>query len=172
MGCKRPRQPSHDVMPRMSGGCPPISLLYERMCAIVHGDEHHRCARAARTVVGDRRRHITAGGAGRRPHSDGCAGRRDGGDARDIDALEAQFSRWLLLFDRARGFETEGSNSAVSWLRGVCRLSGGAAAERVQVARELAQLPDTKASFDSGEIGYQHAAVIARSAAELGVDVG
>jgi hypothetical protein len=88
---------------------------------------------------------------------------------RDIDALEAQFSRWLLLFDRARGFETEGSNSAVSWLRGVCRLSGGAAAERVQVARELAQLPDTKARFDSGEIGYQHAAVIARSAAELGV---
>ncbi len=85
-----------------------------------------------------------------------------------IDALEAQFSRWLVPFDRARGFETEGSNSAASWLRGVCRLSGGAAAERVQVARELAQLPDTRASFDSGEIGYQHAAVIARSAAELG----
>jgi hypothetical protein len=85
-----------------------------------------------------------------------------------IDALEAQFSRWLVPFDRTRGFETEGSNTAASWLRGVCRLSGGAAAERVQVARELAQLPDTRASFDSGEIGYQHAAVIARSAAELG----
>jgi len=88
---------------------------------------------------------------------------------RDIDALEAQCCRWLLRFDRTRGFEMEGSNSAVSWLRGVCRLSGGAAAERVQVARQLAQLPDTQASFDAGEIGYQHAAVIARSAAELGV---
>ena len=86
----------------------------------------------------------------------------------DIDALEAQFSRWLFCFDRSRAFAVEGSNSATSWLRSTCRLSGGAAAERVQVARELATLPETKASFDAGEIGYQHAAVIARSAAELG----
>src|ERR1035437_6903127 len=61
-----------------------------------------------------------------------------------IDALEAQFSRWLVPFDRTRGFETEGSNTAASWLRGVCRLSGGAATGRVQVARGLAPLPDTR----------------------------
>ena len=89
---------------------------------------------------------------------------------REIDRLEAEFSRRLRRFDRARGYVGDGAATLVSWLRHLCRLSGGAAHERVEVARELEQLPATESAWREGEIGYQHAAVIAHSAAEVGVE--
>jgi hypothetical protein len=87
---------------------------------------------------------------------------------RSIDLLEYEFSRRLLRFDRSRGYASDGATSAVSWLRVRCRLSGVVAAQRVEVARKLPDLPLTEAALREGEIGFQHAAVIARSAEELG----
>jgi hypothetical protein len=88
---------------------------------------------------------------------------------RHIDRLEYEFSRRLFRFDRARGYASEGATSAVSWLRVQCRLFGQAAAQRVEVARKLPELPQTERALRDGEIGFQHVAVIARSAEEVGV---
>jgi len=56
----------------------------------------------------------------------------------------------------------------IAWLRNTCRLSSPTAAQRVEIARALPSLPDTEQAFRSGDIGYQHAAVIARTATEVG----
>src|SRR5438270_6551764 len=56
----------------------------------------------------------------------------------------------------------------VSWLREKGKLSGGAAAERVEVARHLKELPRTEEALSRGEIGYQHAVTMARTAEHLG----
>jgi hypothetical protein len=58
-----------------------------------------------------------------------------------------------------------------SWLKWRCRLSGGAAAERVEIARQLDSLPQTQAAFASGQVGYQHVAVIAKTAEHVGTAV-
>jgi hypothetical protein len=67
-----------------------------------------------------------------------------------IDRLEAQFIRRLHRFDRGHGAVAEGAASTVSWLRGACGLSGGAAVDCLRMARVLADLPETAASFRAG----------------------
>jgi len=54
-------------------------------------------------------------------------------------------------------------------VRANCKLSRTAAAERVDVARTLDQLPKTGQAFAQGDIGYQHVAVLARAAENVGV---
>src|SRR2546427_8308288 len=56
----------------------------------------------------------------------------------------------------------------VPWLRWKRRLSGGAAAERVGIARQLDHLPKTEEAFARGELSYQHVAVMARTAEHVG----
>jgi hypothetical protein len=88
---------------------------------------------------------------------------------RQIDLLEGEFVRRVGCMDRLREFfPDEVPGSLIGWLRSSCRLSGGAAVERVEVSRQLARLPLTGEALARGEIGYEHARVIARTAAELG----
>ena len=54
-------------------------------------------------------------------------------------------------------------------LRADCKLSGGAAAERVAISRQLQHLPETLKAFAGGNLGYQHAVVLARAAEHVGV---
>ena len=89
---------------------------------------------------------------------------------RQIDRLEAGFSNAAGRFATNREFAAEGAPSAVSWLKSRCRMSAGTAAERLNIARQLSQLPDTDQAFQSGEIGYQHAALIARVAQQVGAE--
>ena len=89
---------------------------------------------------------------------------------RAADRLEAEFARRLERFDRSRGFAAEGAISTASWLRHRCGFSGAAASERVAVARHLAQLPLTADALGRGEIGYDHARVITRTAESVGDD--
>src|SRR5216683_6400346 len=89
-----------------------------------------------------------------------------------IDRLEFQCSRRLDLFARRRGYEAFGFVTLISWLRRACRLLPGAALQRAEVARNLPSLPDTCQALASGEIGFHHAAVIAHSVAEVGVEAG
>ena len=86
-----------------------------------------------------------------------------------IDPLEAVFADGVRRFDRSGEFHTDGALSIIEWLRSSCKLSGGAAAERVGVARQLEKLPQTQAAFASGQLGYQHVVVIARAAEHVGV---
>jgi hypothetical protein len=85
-----------------------------------------------------------------------------------IDRLEAVFASGLRRFDKCGEYKADGAVSLVDWLRWKAKLSGGAAMERVTVARQLEQLPQTRRAFASGNVGYQHVALLARSAEKVG----
>src|SRR3989442_2431101 len=85
-----------------------------------------------------------------------------------IDPLEAVFATGVRRFDKSGEYRAEGALSLTAWLRWKCKLSGGAAMERVEVARQLEKLPQTEAAFVAGTVGYQHVAVLARAAEHVG----
>jgi hypothetical protein len=89
---------------------------------------------------------------------------------RTADRLEFEISRRLDLFARRRGYVAFGFVSLVSWLRRACRLMPGVAIQHAEVAKNLASLPQTSQALAAGDIGFHHAAVIARSVTEVGVE--
>ncbi len=85
-----------------------------------------------------------------------------------IDPMEAAFAAGVRRFEKSGEYVADGALGIVAWLRSNCKLSGGAAAERVEIARQLEQLPQTQKAFASGEVGYQHVAILARTAEHVG----
>src|SRR4029077_1178007 len=85
-----------------------------------------------------------------------------------IDRSESVFADGVRRFDKSGEYKADGALSLVAWLRWKCKLSGGAAAERVEIARQLEKLPKTEEAFASGTLGYQHVAVMARAAEHVG----
>src|SRR5207249_6734420 len=85
-----------------------------------------------------------------------------------IDPLEAAFATGVRRFDRSGEYAADGALSVVAWLKWKCKLSGGAAAERVEIGKQLERLPKTEEAFARGDLGYQHVAVIARTAENVG----
>ena len=85
-----------------------------------------------------------------------------------IDPLEAAFAMGLRRFDRSAEYTADGALSAVAWVRERCNLSAGAAAERVMVGRQLETLPQVARALAEGEVGFQHVALIARAAENVG----
>src|SRR5438874_6504815 len=85
-----------------------------------------------------------------------------------IDPLEAAFATGVQRFDKSGEYRADGALSLTAWLRWKCKLSGGAAMERVEIARQLEKLPQTGAAFANGDVGYQHVAVLARAAEHVG----
>jgi hypothetical protein len=85
-----------------------------------------------------------------------------------IDPLEAAFAIGVRRFDKSGEYKADGAFSLIAWLRWKCKLSGGAAMERVEVARQLEKLPETQAALASGEVGFQHVAVLAHTAGLVG----
>src|SRR3984893_3402233 len=81
-----------------------------------------------------------------------------------IDPLEAAFAGGVRRFDKSGEYKADGMLSVTDWLRWKCKLSGGAAAERVEIGRQLEALPQTEAAFAHGDLGYQHVALIAQTA--------
>jgi len=82
--------------------------------------------------------------------------------------LDAELSRRLHRFDSGGGYGATQALTARSWLRWKCNFSPAAAAGRVAVARELADLPQATQAFADGDISYAHAAMIARTSEKLG----
>ena len=85
-----------------------------------------------------------------------------------IDRTEAVTAEATRRFEKSGGFRADGFLGMVPWLRVKGKLSGGAAAERVEVARQLKALPRTEEALARGEIGYQHAVAMARTAEHVG----
>src|SRR4051812_1741830 len=81
---------------------------------------------------------------------------------RVIQQAEAKSCQQIRSFEARQG-HAAGDPSAANmqaWLRYWCRMAPGDASRHVRVARVLPSLPDTEASFTTGDISYQHAAVI------------
>ena len=85
-----------------------------------------------------------------------------------IDPLEAAFATGVRRFDKSGEYAADGSLSVTAWLKWRCKLSGGGAAERVEIGKQLERLPQTEAAFAHGQLGYQHVAVMARTAENVG----
>jgi uncharacterized protein DUF222/HNH endonuclease len=82
--------------------------------------------------------------------------------------VAAESSRRLRCFDKGQGYASWMALSAQAWLRWQCNLTAATASEQVQVARQMDSLPQTEMAFSQGEISYRHAALIARTADQLG----
>src|SRR6184192_1064726 len=85
-----------------------------------------------------------------------------------VDPLEAAFATGVRRFDRSGEYAADGALSVVAWLKWKCKLSGGAAAERVEIGKQLERLPKTEEAFAKGDLGFQHVAVLARTAEHVG----
>src|SRR5947207_7101740 len=85
-----------------------------------------------------------------------------------IDKLEAVGGEATRRFEKAGGYRADGSLGMVPWLRAHGKLTAGAAAEHVETARQLDKLPKTEEALARGEIGYQHAVAMARTAEHVG----
>jgi hypothetical protein len=85
-----------------------------------------------------------------------------------IDRSEAVAAEATRRFEKAGGYKADGFVGMIPWLRVNGKLTGGAAAERVEVAHQLKELPRTEEALARGEIGYQHALTMARTAQTVG----
>jgi hypothetical protein len=85
-----------------------------------------------------------------------------------IDPLEAVFAIGVRRFDKSGEYKADGALSLTAWPRWKCKLSGGAALERVEISRQLEKLPQTEAAFANGDLGFQHVAVLARTTEHVG----
>src|ERR1700694_2311612 len=88
--------------------------------------------------------------------------------AAGIDPLEAIFASGVRRFDKSGEYKADGALSLTAWLRWKCKLSAGAALERVEIARQVEKLPQTEAAFANGDVGFEHVAVLARTAEHVG----
>src|SRR3979411_1608373 len=68
-----------------------------------------------------------------------------------INGCEAEFTRRLTRFDNGGGYGASGALTAKAWRRGKCTFSPSAAPARVDVARELARLPQASQAFADGD---------------------
>ena len=84
-----------------------------------------------------------------------------------IDQDELEFSCLAAQFAATDEYDEQGFDSPISWLKAVCRMSGGAAADRVCVGDQVERLGQSSAALAAGEIGFAHLALIARTSAAL-----
>jgi Domain of unknown function (DUF222) len=76
--------------------------------------------------------------------------------ARARERLDAEWLRRLAVFDARQGAGGDEVLSTQCWVRRHCRMTAGAARERVSVARRIDEVPETAAAFAAGEIDYGH----------------
>ena len=86
----------------------------------------------------------------------------------EIDRLELRFSQAAATFAKTTFWGDEGSNSALDWIRFNCRMTSNAAVDRLTVGDRLANLGRSAQTMESGEIGFAHLAVMARTAEAVG----
>jgi Domain of unknown function (DUF222) len=87
-----------------------------------------------------------------------------------ITQLQARFVHCVGEFDTLQGYEADEYRSTQAWLRGELRLHPREAAQTLGMARQLRQLPAVDEAFTTGQISHTHAAVIARTARQVGTE--
>jgi hypothetical protein len=85
-----------------------------------------------------------------------------------VDRLEGISAETVRRFEKSGAWAQDGALDMVSWLKSNGKLSGGAAMERVSMARQLEKLPETAQAFQRGDLGYQHVAILSRTAEKVG----
>lgn len=78
-------------------------------------------------------------------------------------SMEALSMSRLASFERRGGHEVDGYLSATAWLKHKARLGGGAASERVRMARALTHMPIARTAFLHGEVTFSSVRVLVDS---------
>jgi hypothetical protein len=84
-----------------------------------------------------------------------------------IDRLELDFARAAASFAATSEYETQGSTSAVDWVRHQCAMSGQAAARSIATGEAAERLPASVAALEAGRIGFAHLSLLAGTARAL-----
>jgi hypothetical protein len=85
-----------------------------------------------------------------------------------MDRLEVEFAEMAALFKQSKYWDYEGFNTAADWMRFNCHMTSTAAADRINVGEHLADMKESRAAMDEGEIGFAHVTVMARTADAVG----
>ena len=85
-----------------------------------------------------------------------------------IDKLEVRFSLLAAAYKKTDHWDLEGANTALDWIRINCHMTSTAAADRLAVGERLAELGETAAAMEAGNIGFSHVTVMARTAGATG----
>src|SRR5262245_60798549 len=83
---------------------------------------------------------------------------------RSIERLEHAWLERVRAGELRGDWQAEGFVNSASWLREKCRMTHGAAAAAIELARRLQHLPATSEAFARGAISRAHAQVIAQAA--------
>jgi hypothetical protein len=86
---------------------------------------------------------------------------------RCLDLVELKFSQMAATFADTDEYDSNGSVSPIHWIRHNCHMGGGAATDRVAVGRQLGAIAESTEAMASGEIGFAHLALIARTASAI-----
>src|SRR5712692_2887953 len=84
------------------------------------------------------------------------------------DLIELEFSDLASEFDSTDEYDLQGFDSAISWIKEICHMSGGAAADRVCAGHQLQRLSQSEDAVLEGRIGFAHFVLLARTAAAIG----
>jgi hypothetical protein len=87
----------------------------------------------------------------------------------EIEIRELYFARLAAaLHARDQEHGEESDQTTIDWLRHDCRLTQQAAADRIRIGEKLHVMPESENCLYTGELGIQHLAVMARTAAAVG----
>jgi hypothetical protein len=84
------------------------------------------------------------------------------------DLIELEFSDLASEFASTNEYDLQGFDSAISWIKEICHMSGGAAADRVCAGHQLQRLSQSEDAVLEGRIGFAHFVLLARTSAALG----
>src|ERR1035441_4429258 len=81
-----------------------------------------------------------------------------------IDRMELEFSGMVTELAAGGEDEWQGHHSPTDWVKEECHLTGTAAWNALVVGEQAARMPESTGALVSGEIGYAHLALMARTA--------
>src|ERR1700694_5856425 len=85
-----------------------------------------------------------------------------------IDRMEIEFSEMAASFKQSKYWDYEGFNTAGDWMRFNCHMTRPGAAERSNFGEPFYEVEGEAAGMDTGEIGFAHVTVMARTADAVG----
>jgi hypothetical protein len=88
--------------------------------------------------------------------------------AGERDLIDLRFSLLASEYAATNHYDQEGFISPIDWIRFNCHMTSNAAADRVAVGERIGDLVETTDAMVSGQIGFAHMTVMARTAKALG----
>jgi hypothetical protein len=79
------------------------------------------------------------------------------------EMVEAEYLRRLADLDRRGAYRRDGYLSTIAWLIAAFAMAGGAARELVRLVRALREMPETRRSFEDGEISSSSVRALAHA---------